>query len=306
MHNLIAQIGRNPNEDIVTDFLNQLPVSLIFFVCGSSILLFFAFTWFAYFKPLRKSRRQKKTIKASPVAVSASPVSRPMSVVPDDDDLPDLDMLIGQELPANPPAAPGVDAVPPARDPQRMMRVQLNTGLVVRAQEVIAVLRDPRDGRLMVHLNGTAYRTLTDDSVAKAQFVDLMRELNNVVNQPDDNPPPPEELPSVPAYTPDANVPGKLPSFKLEDNMQATNKGIYEVGEVPELNIAAAIEAYLQHKIRQTPEFAHRQLHVQPAPDGGVRIQVDNEYYEAVSDITDNDARLFIQQVIAEWQALNQ
>lgn len=325
---LLAQIGTDTNQDIIADFLGQLPVSLLLFVCGSTVLLFVAFAWFAYFKPLFKKRRDRAQ-SAAPVmpsappaqaeslaAVDAVPITPPPTATEDEtdgaDDLPDLDMLISAAdadedsaslpvIPSVPEPAPPPETPPaPMRD-RRQYRVELHTGGIVRAEELIAVLRDPRDGRLMVQIDGVAYRTLTASPDAKREFVELMRELSTTVEQPDDDPPPIEEAPITPAEY----VPGKLPSYKLEDHMKPTGKGVYEVGDVPELNLAEAIEAYLQHKRRQTPEYATRAIHIHPAPDGGVRIQVDDRYYEAVSDVEDQDVRLFIQQAIAEWQKYN-
>ena len=71
---------------------------------------------------------------------------------------------------------------------------------------------------------------------------------------------------------------------------------------VPEINIAGAIETYLQHKKSLTPEYANRSIHIYPAPGGGVSIEVDGKYFEAVSDVTDADVREFLSETISEWQ----
>jgi hypothetical protein len=71
---------------------------------------------------------------------------------------------------------------------------------------------------------------------------------------------------------------------------------------IPELDIAGAIETYLQHKLAQTPEYAGRKIHVHSAPGGGVRIQVDESFYDAVGDVTDAGVREFLSATIQEWQ----
>ncbi len=327
-------------DDLLMGFLDQIPSSLVVMVCGSGLLLFAAFAWFAYFKPLRKARKAKQETTIAPSAPIPAPEA-PLEALPeaspealseaeapiipqmadDEDDLPDLDLLMGGEValapeptpepqpepePIIPPVAT-VDAPAPLSANPRA--VALHTGHRLMGEPVLQVMRDGRDGRLVVVMDGVGYRSLAEQDGLKKQFIQIMRDLNQVVTQPDDNPPMGEpDAPLEPVYRPastDDYVPGKLPSFKLEDNMTPTNKGSYEVTAVPELNIAEAIEAYLQHKIRNTPEYRGRVIHVQPALGGGVRIQVDNDYYEAVSDIADADVRGFIQQAIQEWQNLN-
>lgn len=108
--------------------------------------------------------------------------------------------------------------------------------------------------------------------------------------------------------TADGSMPGALPSYRSDsDDLKIKRQGLFrtpkvEFQPVPELNLAAAIEAYLQHKLNFTPEYVDRDLHVHAAPGGGVRIQVDDRYYDAVSDIEDETVRAFIAETIQEWQ----
>jgi hypothetical protein len=250
----------------------------------------------------------------------------------DVEQLPDLDMLLDTSRLAK--ELPKVDALPkkvtsqPPSQPvatatmsSTRQTIRLNTGDLVPADQLITISRDARDGRLVVQMNGVGYRTLINDPQAKDQFVKLMRELSDVVNKADDTPPSPtaeaiippppvmsQPIPSVvtappPPISPDGKMPGDLPKFKVDDAVRATSKGKYEAVPMPELNIPEAIEAYLQHKLKFSPEYAHRVIHVLSAAGGGVRIQVDNTFYEAVGDVADPEIRAFLQQTIAEWQA---
>jgi hypothetical protein len=99
-------------------------------------------------------------------------------------------------------------------------------------------------------------------------------------------------------------LPGDLPSFKLDDNpMPKLKRGQRnDLPPVPEINIAGAIEAYLQHKISLTPDYAGRSIHIYPASGGGVSIEVDGKYFEAVSDVSDPVVREFLSDTISEWQ----
>jgi hypothetical protein len=142
------------------------------------------------------------------------------------------------------------------------------------------------------------------------------------MSEPSQMTPPPYTAPPAPAAptstrntvssvppAADGTMPGALPSYRTENdnNISLKRQGIFrtpkvDLQPVPELNLAGAIEAYLQHKLNFTPEYVDRELHVHAAPGGGVRIQVDNRYYDAVSDIEDETVRTFIAETIQEWQ----
>lgn len=112
-----------------------------------------------------------------------------------------------------------------------------------------------------------------------------------------------KELPTLP----DGTLPGDLPSYKFDDNPARIEKKsggrvMVEFSPPPDLDIPSAIEAYLQYKIQYFPEYQGRNIHVLPALDGGVRIRVDDAFFDAVSDVTDDDVRQFLQETIAEWQ----
>ena len=71
---------------------------------------------------------------------------------------------------------------------------------------------------------------------------------------------------------------------------------------IPEINIAAAIEAFLQYRLPTSP-LAGRSIHVLGAPGGGLNITVDGRAYEAVSEVDDGEVRAYLQAIIEEWQA---
>lgn len=237
-----------------------------------------------------------------------------------EDDLPDLDLL-APSLPARP----------------RDGMVTLASGHLARATPALSVLRDERDGRLMVQIDGKAYRSLADAPEAKREFTRLMKELSAVIMQADDNPPtesaptptvadivrpsappaqpappvqpkPAKETPKIelPKAPKDASVPGDLPSYRFDDNPATIIKGRAGVKvdfvPPPDVDIPTAIEQFLQYKLHQTGMFPNRQIHVLAALGGGVRIRVDETYYEFVDDVAEDDVRAFIKAAIAEWQ----
>ena len=322
------------SEEFYSDFLGQIPAGLIVMVCGSFFLLFVAFAWFAYFKPLRRKRMAAQAEQGGDMP-DAMPMSMPVATPSDSDmdtgDLPALDSLLDtttldKELPQVDEAA-----VPPPVRSKNSYRVRLNTGTMVEANELVAVLRDAETGRLIVQMNNTGYRTLANSPDAKQDFMTVMKELANIVNAPEEgveapaaappqHAPEPEPAPTTqaapaqvesappPPTGPDGAMPGDLPSYDLDDAVKSAGSGglfnrpKFEAAPTPELNIAEAIEAYLQHKLNHTPEYAGREIHVHSAPGGGVRIQVDNSFFEAVSDVNDPQIREFLSTTIQEWQ----
>ncbi len=112
-------------------------------------------------------------------------------------------------------------------------------------------------------------------------------------------PPPPKNFSSFPP------APGDLPKFKMPDGPPVKPKrGQRPVAEpIPEINIAASIEAFLQHKLSMTPQYAMRSIHVRPAAHGAVAIEVDGRFYDSVGEVEDTAVRTFLSSTIEEWQA---
>lgn len=118
--------------------------------------------------------------------------------------------------------------------------------------------------------------------------------------------------PTKPTFTPPpppgGELPGDLPRFRLSDAAPPPKSGLFRrrKGEtpppVPELNIADAIEAYVQHRLQLTPELANRKVHIHPSSDGGVVIEADGVFYDTVDEVQDETVRQFLRLAIAEWQ----
>ncbi|MBC8098687.1 MAG: hypothetical protein H7Y11_04550 [Armatimonadetes bacterium] len=296
-------------------FFNQLPPALTCNIAVMFIGLMVLLAYFAFIKPMRGQRSLKATQASQSASISAPPT----------------------------PAMPV--AVPPMRQTSDS-RITLADGRRANSIEVLAVLRDTDDQRLMVLVDGVGYRTLADTPAVKAKFTALMRELSETIVKPDtatpdiamiDAAPPVSAMPAAPIAKParrildddldmpdldaltslpepapkakrnsapppvaaDGSVPGALPNYrKIEPAAPRTPQP-----PVPALNLAGAIEAYLQHKLNYTPDYRGRAFHIHAAPGGGVVIQVDDLYYEAVSDIEDPDIRDFMAEMIDEWQS---
>jgi hypothetical protein len=151
-------------------------------------------------------------------------------------------------------------------------------------------------------------------AVGQPAYADDLPEIDLELPEPDlfDLPPPtfaPKPVSGTPRATteimPTAPLPGDLPKFRMPERVEPPKRGRRNAPDrtpVPEINIAAAIEAYLQHKLVMSP-LAHRSLHVRSAPGGGVVIEVDGVFYDSVGEVADSEARAFIAAAIEEWQS---
>lgn len=190
------------------------------------------------------------------------------------------------------------------------------------AVEVMRVWRDLSDGSLIVEMNGTRFQTIAamqDQGLAK-RFFNLIRDLvqmakagahaagikapqfdspSSILPQPGEWSDANQPLPN-PASTPTGYP--ERPSLTA-DPLNSIKNPVVGAEASDDRGIADSIEEFLQYRLMQTPTFKHRNIHIRPAMDGSIRIQVDDRYYEAVSDIADADARAFIQGTIREWEA---
>jgi hypothetical protein len=341
-----------------SDFFRQLPLGMIACMClsgailvGSLIAIFFA----------RSRRRASGTVAESDTTAATSfstPTEKPKSY--DTGELPDLDVLLNVPIPPA-PAPVASRAVKPGTYEVKLA----DTGEAVQAAEVMIIMRDVDEGRLVVQMGDQTYSNLSNFPDGKNRFLKIMKELAGIVaakpasTNAEPTPSPEsttsdpsaapnaegqsgllsrlaenkDELPTMgdllasapqepkkviptvpPPPLPDGSMPGDLPKFKLGETPIAPRRGsgfIKMTKEqeremkkpVPEINIAVAIQEYLQHKLRHTPEYAGRSINVSPSPSGGVTIEVDGKFYEAVSDIVDGEVRAFLAMTIEEWQS---
>lgn len=213
-------------------------------------------------------------------------------------------------------------------------RVKLNTGKEIQAKEVISIMQD-KSGKLVVLMGDTAYRTFDDNPTEKKRFKNVMKALASVIasetkaKAPKPTPKPKAPEPVEEDKSPeldeasilvqaakeleegDAPLPGDLPNYSLDAQPASHEKGrfgrikVYKPRDVDTVNIADAIESYLQFKIADTPEFQKRGIHVRSNLKGGVRIEADGKSYESVGEVDNEAVRKFLQDTIAEWQERN-
>lgn len=271
-------------------FISQLPAGFVA-IFGFFVLLFVVAL---VLMVVRIGSRGKAKRRTGPAPSLLNPAGH--------GDLPDLDLLL------NP-----VSETPPASHYRSDIA------------ELLIIARNLEDGALVVKVGDKPYLRPADaDTETKRRLAAILRELAKPADpkpavepkpapvvEPSTSPvpvqtvtptPPKPETPRTPAPV-SGTMPGDLPKFNTIEAIPLKFRGGKPKDAIPEINIAAAIEAYLQFRIEQTPEYAGRHIHVQPSPQGGVQIEVDGRHYDAVADIEDIATRGFLEATIAEWQA---
>ncbi len=276
--------------------------------CGSGLLLVLVVGY------LITARNRRAAQAVPPVAAADAPAAPLMS--DDFGDLPDLDVLASTEALRIDPET-DTEVSPAPMPPAGAQRISLAEGEAVEAVEVFTVLRDVAEGGLIIRIGDQAYRNppAVADADFKRRFHTVLRDLAGA-QQPVEAKPKPStpkaataEVPAeasdaMPTFAADEPIPGDLPKFKLPDKPVKPKRGQRPVAEpIPEINIAAAIESFLQHKLTHSSEYAERSIHVRPALHGGVTIEVDGTFYETVGEVADEEVRDYLTATIAEWQA---
>ncbi len=233
---------------------------------------------------------------------------------------PDVDALLGPDAPELPPQpepepapAPITNTnAPPAATHQNTPTPSTEEPPMptdpVRPQdtvEVLRVFRDISDGTLIVEISGQRFTSLAELRTAalERRFLRVLEEMQRFSKPPRQAPPSP--APTTPPPLSEAD--DELPSLALGSMFRQMRRAA--MGQTPpptepppQLSIADEIEALLQEKLTALPAFQKRTIHVTASPSGGVLIQVDERFYEGVDEIEEDDVRLLLESVVAEWQ----
>jgi hypothetical protein len=197
--------------------------------------------------------------------------------------------------------------------------------------ELLRVWRDLSDGSLIIEIGGQRFSSVSELQGAKLdrRFLNVVRDLTAMLRAASTQPPAPPKAPPKPAAAPppqpaaaeatgQPDQPAKKPAPPpASDDLPSMAPGTMfkqmgrvamghkpdPVEETPELSIPEQIEQILQKHLADLPEYADRSIHVRPSPfGGGVRIEVDGQYFEGVGDVTEDKVRALIQNAVREWE----
>jgi hypothetical protein len=107
-----------------------------------------------------------------------------------------------------------------------------------------------------------------------------------------------QEMPYRPASKPASYSPKTEPSRLEKPVMGVPGRTL------DPLNLADEIDQMVQHRLRGRPDLADRHIRLASGLDGGLRIYVDGEVFEAVGDITDFKVRELIRDTIRDWEGV--
>jgi len=197
-----------------------------------------------------------------------------------------------EETPDTPDAAQEPDHPPPApaAPPQDSI-------------ELLRVYRDLADGMLIVEIGGKQFRSLGD-----LRGADLERRFQNVVRdldalaRPAQRSKPVAPSPETPAAPDEEDIKPRSGSMLRQVTRMAMGQSPEPVEEELPRSIADEIEDLLQDRLKQLPAYAGRKIHVKPALDGSVQIEVDGIFYDGVGDIADDDVRELLIDTVREWE----
>jgi hypothetical protein len=69
------------------------------------------------------------------------------------------------------------------------------------------------------------------------------------------------------------------------------------------LTIIEQIDQILQKHLAADPRFAQRDIRMEPALNGGLRIKIDGSYYDHPGEIPEKEIQLAIKMALKEWDA---
>ncbi len=247
--------------------------------------------------------------------------TEPPAAIPDEEAAAENVIPVDDIEPEPQPGSAGVDYDEAVTDefPPQEAREETPADAV----ELLRVWRDLSDGALILEIGGRRFRTLNDlrGTELERRFVTIVRDLSAMTQAAGRTPAPTPSAPrKASPKTPEPTAPdadAAAPPAGDEIDMTALSmspgtmfrqmtrvamgQGPEPVEHQPTLSLAEQIEDRLQERLESLPEYKGRKIHVRPAPDGSVRIEVDGVFYDGVGDVADDDVRALIADVVREW-----
>lgn len=197
--------------------------------------------------------------------------------------------------------------------------------------EVMRVFRVPPMGKLVVEVNGQRYERLDEVTNAPlkqrlmAAIGELISFANGYKTLEDAGVAPPiiaesRSQPSVQeAVSPEleARRAAFISSLERERDAMAAKADLApspvniisaaakDESLAPERpsGIVGQIDTILQRYIRAEPKLQGRSIHLEQAPAGGLRINVDGQVYQRPAEIKEKEIQLVIKMALKEWEA---
>ncbi|MBX3081271.1 MAG: hypothetical protein KF716_06520 [Anaerolineae bacterium] len=180
------------------------------------------------------------------------------------------------------------------------------------AIEVMRIWRDVNDGGLIIQMGNQRYR-----SADEIQSPDLLRRFTAVVRELSAMiggvVAPQGSIRPLPPASPMPPMPRPASNFSFSGSESPKSGGVLNrlmgrpaapppASDQP-AGIAASVEEYLQSRLLGSPEFAQRSIHIRPSLDHGIKIEVDNRYFDSIAEVDDPAVRDYLLTMMREWES---
>lgn len=152
--------------------------------------------------------------------------------------------------------------------------------------DVILLTRDEETDEWHVEVDGQHYRRLSDvhDDNAATKILNALEGMKAFAGLGT------QQLKQSSAPTPRQSMP------------PASRKAGLATYPAPKGSIIAQIDTVLQRELALHPDVAHRNIHMGTAPDGSLLIEVDDDFYRAPEEISDQRVHDLIKFAIHTWE----
>ncbi|HLF25377.1 MAG TPA: hypothetical protein VJG32_03485 [Anaerolineae bacterium] len=200
--------------------------------------------------------------------------------------------------PFKPAAAetPRIEAAAPA-PPKREPAIRLSEWQRKLPPDVVVLHRDSASGEWVVEIEGQRYRRLSDihDDKAATKILSAIEGLKVFAGLT-------ATALAEPAPAAAQPTPGQPESAALPAPPVGPRKLRSATYPAPEGSIISQIETILQRELTLHPEFGNRAIHMGAAPDGGLLIEVDTNFYKSPDDIPDPRVRALVMLAVRTWE----
>jgi hypothetical protein len=185
--------------------------------------------------------------------------------------------------------------------------------------ELVMRVWQDREGRLVVEAQGQRYRHLFEirDGEVGRRVLDIINRLSEFAQLQESRlspeSPPWTDGSALPAAAGHAESDDVIDKLRAQDDAQPPRSRItadplpfrpQNPGQQSNitLDLAREVDQLLQVRLKATPEFAQRYIHVIGARDGTLRFDVDGRHYGSLQEVPDLQVRQVIQAAIADWE----
>lgn len=307
------------------DFLGTMEPGVLVLIIGVLIVGASAlFGWMIFYMGRSREKSGRRRPKASPASTPGAPPPATAGEVAEGPEETEARLPLRDQLATLSQVGRRASASPV--EVLRLLRDRVTGALIVEVEE-------EKYRRLSEIKDGRVGRQVLQAAADMVRFTEVLQTRGQMTTR---QPPPLAPLtlalkvaPSLEKESPVPRTPAP-PSVEKEFLRSLSQQGQTEEEESPKLSLSPIeffqrgfaarraarlqsatpaprsfvkeIEEILQRFIRTYPSFIGQEVHVGTGPGGGIRIRVENEFYDTPDDIPDPEIRGIIKAAIQEWE----